>query len=235
MIRDVLFDLDGTLTDPKEGITRSIQFSLHRLGREAPPSDQLLWCIGPPLRQSFSHLLEDHDGKLLDLALRHYRERFSEIGIYENSVYPGIETALQNISMAGFHIFLATSKPAVFATRILEHFQLSRYFRGIYGSELDGRLSDKTELIAHIMQTEGLDPRMSLMVGDRVYDMVGGKQNGLATAAVTYGYGSREEIEGASPDFIFHSPSDLAAYLESMTEGGRSTGSPNLPMNPLSE
>jgi phosphoglycolate phosphatase len=164
-------------------------------------------------------LLEDHDGELIDLALRHYRERFSEIGIYENSVYPGIETVLQNIFMAGFHIFLATSKPAVFATRILEHFQLSRYFHGIYGSELDGRLSDKTELIAHILQTEGLDPRMSLMVGDRVYDMIGGKKNGLATAAVTYGYGSREEIEGASPDFIFHSPSDLAEHLERMTEG----------------
>jgi len=220
MIRNVLFDLDGTLTDPRDGITRCIQFSLGRLGRETPSSDDLLWCIGPPLRQSFSRLLEDHDSELLDLALQHYRERFSEIGIYENSVYPGIETALRKIRMADFHIFLATSKPTVFAARILEHFRLTHYFRGIYGSELDGRFSDKAELVAYILQAEGLDPQVSLMVGDRFHDIIGGKKNGVATAAVTYGYGSREEIEGASPDFIFHSPSDLTAYLERTTEIG---------------
>lgn len=218
MIHNVLFDLDGTLTDPRDGITRCIQFSLGSLGREAPPSNELLWCIGPPLRQSFSRLLEDHDNELLDLALQHYRERFSEIGIYENSVYPGIETTLQNIYRAGFHIFLATSKPTMFATRILEHFRLTRYFHGIYGSELDGRLSDKADLLAHILQAEGLDPRLTLMVGDRFHDIFGGKKNGIATAAVTYGYGSREEIEGASPDFVFHSPSDLATYLERTTD-----------------
>jgi phosphoglycolate phosphatase len=218
MIRNVLFDLDGTLTDPKDGITRCIQFSLGRVGREAPSSDELLWCIGPPLRQSFSHLLEDHDSELLDLALRHYRERFSEIGIYENAVYPEVVAALQRIYARGFLIFLATSKPTAFAIPILEHFCLTQFFHGIYGSELDGRLSDKTDLLAHLLKTEGLDPQASLMVGDRFHDIIGGKKNGVVTAAVTYGYGSREEIEGASPDFIFHCPSDLAAYLERTTE-----------------
>ncbi len=214
MIRNVLFDLDGTLTDPKDGITRCIQFSLGRLGREAPSSDGLLWCIGPPLKQSFSRLLESHDNALLDVALQHYQERFSEIGIYENSVYPGIVTALQKIHTTGFRIFLATSKPTVFAIRILDHFRLTQFFHGIYGSELDGRLSEKADLVAHILKTEGLNPQSTLVVGDRFHDIIGGKKNGTATAAVTYGYGSRNEIDEARPDFIFQSPSDLAAFLE---------------------
>ncbi len=219
MIRHVLFDLDGTLTDPKDGITRCIQFSLDRLGREVPSSDELLWCIGPPLKQSFSCLLENPDSGLIDAALQHYRERFSEIGIYENSIYPGIEPALLTITASGFRVFLATSKPTVFAIRILDHFRLTQFFHGIYGSELDGRLSDKADLVAYILRTEGLDPQMTLMVGDRFHDIVGGKKNGVATAAVTYGYGSREEITKARPDFIFHSPFELAAYLKNTTEG----------------
>jgi len=218
MIHNVFFDLDGTLTDPKDGITRCIQFALSRLGREAPSNDELLWCIGPPLKRSFSRLLESDDNGLMDIALQYYRERFSEIGIYENSVYPEVATALQRIYAGGFRIFLATSKPTVFAIRILEHFDLTQFFHGIYGSELDGRLSDKADLVAHILKTEGLNPQVSLMVGDRYHDIIGGKKNGVATAAVMYGYGSREEIEGASPDFIFHSLSDLAAYLERTTE-----------------
>jgi phosphoglycolate phosphatase len=217
MIHNVFFDLDGTLTDPKDGITRCIQFSLGRLGREAPPNDELLWCIGPPLRRSFSQLLESDDNGLMDIALQYYRERFSEIGIYENSVYPEVATALQRIFAGGFRIFLATSKPTVFAIRILEYFGLTQFFHGIYGSELDVRLSDKSDLLAHMLKTERLAPQSSLMVGDRLHDIIGGKKNGVATAAVTYGYGSHEEIERASPDFIFHSPSDLAAYLERTT------------------
>ena len=132
MIHNVFFDLDGTLTDPKDGITRCIQFALGRLGREAPPNNELLWCIGPPLRQSFSRLLKSDDNGLMDIALQYYRERFSEIGIYENSVYPEVATALQRIYTGKFRIFLATSKPTVFAIRILEHFDLLPFFHCIY-------------------------------------------------------------------------------------------------------
>lgn len=218
MIRNVFFDLDGTLTDPKDGITRCIQFALGRLGREALPNDELLWCIGPPLKLSFSRLLGSNDNGLIDIALQYYRERFSEIGIYENSIYSDVTAALQRIQAAGFRMFLATSKPTVFAIRILEHFDLTQFFHGVYGSELDGRLSDKADLVAHILKTESLNPQVSLMVGDRYHDIIGGKENGVVTAAVMYGYGSREEIEKAGPDFIFHSLSDLAAYLERTTE-----------------
>jgi phosphoglycolate phosphatase len=220
MISSVLFDLDGTLTDPKEGITRCIQYSLDRLGTKAPPTDDLLWCIGPPLRESLSRLLRTSENALLDLALQHYRERFSRVGLYENSVYPGIEAALRRIRSTGLPLFLATTKPALYARRILDHFDLARFFHGIYGSELDGRLSDKGDLVAHILRTENLDPQRTIIVGDRSHDVLGGKKNGIVTAAVTYGYGGPDEIAEAKPDFVFHSLSDLAAFLET-------NGSPN--------
>ena len=217
MLSNILFDLDGTLTDPKEGITRCIQFSLGQLGQTSPEADQLTWCIGPPLRGSFSRLLNTTDDVLLDQALSYYRKRFSETGIYENALYPGITPALRRIRRAGFRVFLATSKPRVYAQRILDHFDLAQFFQAIHGSEMDGRLSDKGELVAHILGSEMLDPKTTLIVGDRFHDIVAGKKNGIMTAAVTYGYGSREEITATSPDFVFESPADLAAFLESKT------------------
>lgn len=214
MIANVLFDLDGTLTDPKEGITRCIQFAINKLGGEAPQADDLVWCIGPPLRDSFALLLGSTDSALLDLALQYFRERFTGIGIYENAVYPGIIHALQNIRASGYQMFLATSKPKIFAARILDHFGLTRFFHGIFGSEMDGRLTDKGDLVAHILKYCALDPRLSLIVGDRSHDVAGGKRNGIMTATVTYGYGTRCEIDTAEPDFIFDSPADLAMFLQ---------------------
>jgi phosphoglycolate phosphatase len=224
MLSDILFDLDGTLADPKEGITRCIQFSLGQLGQTAPGADQLTWCIGPPLRGSLSRLLNTADDALLDQALVHYRKRFSETGIYENALYPGIVPALGRIRRAGFRIFLATSKPRVYARRILDHFDLTQFFQAIHGSELDGRLSDKAELVAHILDSEMLDPKATLIVGDRFHDIVAGKKNGIMTAAVTYGYGSREEITALEPDLIFESPADLVAFLEAETAPRRNSG-----------
>ncbi|MCP4755431.1 MAG: HAD hydrolase-like protein [Proteobacteria bacterium] len=215
MISNILFDLDGTLTDPKEGITRSIQFALNQLRMKPPPADRLTWCIGPSLKGSFSQLLNTRDDTVLDQALFYYRKRFSERGIYENVVYPEVESSLGRIRKAGFRIFLATSKPRVFAKRILEHFDLTRYFQAVYGSQLSGRLTDKGELIAHILDFESLNPKETLMVGDRSYDIIGGKSNGVMTAAVSYGYGSREELTLLKPDIVVGTLSDLASFLES--------------------
>lgn len=214
MIHNVLFDLDGTLTDPGEGITRCIQFSLTRLGRKAPPTDELLWCIGPPLKISFAQLLESNDTALLDLAVSYYRERYAKIGIYENRVYSGSVPALREIRASGCRLFLATSKPAIFATRVLDHFDLTEFFHGIHGSEIDGSLSEKADLVAHIVTTWNLDPSVTLIVGDRVHDVIGGKRNGLMTAIVTYGYGTRREIEAAASDFTFESLSELVLFLQ---------------------
>ena len=213
-LSNILFDLDGTLTDPKEGITRSIQFSLEKLGAPAPLTDELTWCIGPPLRDSFARLLDTADDELLDHALVHYRSRYSVTGMFENILYDQVATSLESIRDAGFRVFLATSKPRVFATRILEHFGLTRYFHGIHGSELDGRLTDKGDLIAHILREENLHPEATMIIGDRKFDILGGKKNGLQTAAVTYGYGSREEITLSGPDAVFETFPEIAAFLQ---------------------
>ncbi len=219
-IANVLFDLDGTLTDPKEGITRCIQFAMEQLGVVPPHEDELTWCIGPSLKHSFGRLLNTADPALIDRALAGYRERFSDVGMFENTVYPEIVDSLQRISAAGFNLFLATAKPRVYAAQILDHFDLSRFFHTVYGSELDGRLSDKADLVAHIMDANTLNPRETLMVGDRSFDIVGGKRNGVMTAAVSYGYGSPDEIADSKPDMIFDSPSELTSFLESFPARG---------------
>jgi phosphoglycolate phosphatase len=215
---NILFDLDGTLTDPREGITRCIQYALGRFDRAIPPWEQLTWCIGPPLKASFEQLLNTNDPILLDRALAYYRKRFSEKGLFENTLYPGVVSALDDLQRAGFKLFLATSKPRVFARRILDHFKITPYFHTVYGSELDGRLSDKRVLIAHIIEQEELDPTATVMVGDRVYDIAGGKENNVMTAAVAYGYGTQDEINTANPDVVFETIADLTQTLLSSSK-----------------
>jgi phosphoglycolate phosphatase len=214
MIKNILLDLDGTLTDSKIGIIRCIKYSLEQFDVVVPDEDQLTWCIGPPLKDSFSRILGTTDPGLLDQVLSRYRERYAETGIFENSIYPGVAASLQKISQSGFRIFLATAKPRIFAGQILDHFELSPFFDAIYGSELDGRLTDKSELIAHILSSENLTPEASLIVGDRIHDLAGGRENGIMTAAATYGYGSREEIDSAAPDILLETFSDLLSFLQ---------------------
>lgn len=205
----LLFDLDGTLTDPKEGITRCIQYALAALGRDAPHADDLEWCIGPPLQQSFTLLLDSNDEGLVTQALMLYRERFAETGLYENSVYEGIPEVLSALRRQGYRLFLATAKPRIFAERILDHFDLADFFETIHGSDLNGQLTDKPSLVRYILATEGLPPDRTMIIGDRKYDIIGGKANGLQTGAVTYGYGSREELEAEAPDLLFDTPAQL--------------------------
>ncbi len=220
MIDTILFDLDGTLTDPKEGITRCIRFALEHLSMPVPHADDLTWCIGPPLRASFSRLLKTQEDETLDRALSLYRKRFAEKGMYENKIYPEVRPGLEKIRHQGFRIFLATSKPRIFAVKILDHFRLSQFFDTAYGAELDGSLVDKGKLIAHILKKETIDPDHTLMVGDRVYDIAGGQQNGIMTAAVTYGYGSPDEIKSAHPDLVFNRFSELSEFLSHQTTKG---------------
>ncbi len=214
MIENILLDLDGTLTDPKVGITRCIQFSLDHFDVDIPPMDQLTWCIGPPLRESFSRLLNTGNESVLDQAISNYRKRFSEKGMFENVVYPEVPSSLLKIKQAGFHVFLATAKPQIFARQILDHFNLSQFFTSIYGSELNGRFSHKGELVAHILASENLDPKSSMIVGDRIHDIDGGKKNGIMTAAVSYGYGTQKEIDSSRPDILFDAFSDLLIFLK---------------------
>lgn len=206
----VLFDLDGTLTDPKVGIVRSIQFALDRMDATVPGDDDLDWCIGPPLYGSFVGILGTEDPAIIAEAIRLYRLRFSEIGLFENVVYPGVPACLARLREEDLPLYVATSKPLPFALRILERFELKGFFAGVYGSELDGRLSAKGELIAHLFEREGLSPRETIMVGDREHDVIGARENGVPCIGVTYGYGSPEELDEAGAAALCARPEDLA-------------------------
>ena len=209
----VLFDLDGTLTDPKPGITRCIQYALSELGYKPPDANELLWCIGPPLKSSFSQLLQTSDDTLLEEAISLYRSRFSTIGLFENSLYPQIPETLKIIRAAGYQTFVATSKPQIYATRIIEYFDLAPLFDGVYGSELDGNRSVKGDLISYIIERESLSPSTVVMIGDRLHDIIGAKKNNIASIGVTYGYGSREELETHKADLIADCPKEIPTLL----------------------
>lgn len=209
----IFFDLDGTLTDPQPGITRCIQFALSELGYKPPEADELNWCIGPPIKDSFSQLLNTSDDAILEQAISFYRHRFSTIGLFENTLYPEIRETLKEIRVAGYKTFVATSKPYIYATRIIEYFGLSPLFDGVYGSELDGSRSAKRDLIHYILAKEKIEPQTAVMVGDRKHDMLGAKHHNLTTIGVTYGYGTAAELKAHGADFIAHFPHEIAKLL----------------------
>jgi phosphoglycolate phosphatase len=208
----IFFDLDGTLTDPKEGITRCIQYALKSLGVPVPPTEALLWCIGPPLQASFVQLL-DGDEMSAGKAVSLYRERFTETGLYENALYDGIREVLCELQRAGDSLFVATSKPHVYAERIVRHFRLDGFFDTVFGSELDGTRADKSELLAYAIERTKTDVSTALMIGDRKHDMIGARSNGLTGIGVLYGYGSHEELQAAGAQQLVSSPDALLDAL----------------------
>jgi phosphoglycolate phosphatase len=210
---NLLFDLDGTLTDPYEGITRCISHALEMLDRPSPPRMDLRWCIGPPLKNSFTKLLDCDDDNLAEKALAIYRERFSSVGIFENEVYKGIPEALINLQEMGHTLYIATSKPTVYAEKIIEHFGLHHSFKGIYGSELDGTRSNKTSLISHILQSESIASSDALMIGDREHDMIGAKANEVFGLGVLWGYGTLDELEASGAHACISQPRNLVTVF----------------------
>ncbi|QSO51061.1 HAD hydrolase-like protein [Alicyclobacillus curvatus] len=294
--RLILFDLDGTLTNPKLGITSGVQHALKKFGIDEPNLAKLESFIGPPLRQTFmeQYGLSEEDAKT---AVSYYREYYDPIGWRQNEVYPGIPEALATLSSAGYAIGLATSKPTVFAERILTHFDLRDAFSVVIGSNLDGTREDKAEVIAAALEQSGMAPLVDgavhsrgqvgqgqtdagqagegeridglvgqgkglqgesldgqaphdydppagkhqadngrsqrgiwpgpqdegnfvVMVGDRKYDIIGGKKWGLYTVGVTYGFGSRDELESAGPDHIVDHPLALMDAVAALTKRG---------------
>ncbi len=207
-IENILFDLDGTLTDPLPGITKSIQYALEKLGKPVPAVDDLLFCIGPPLLGSLKKLLAA-DADKAETALSIYRERYNAVGKFENKVYPGIPETLTGLNRQGFNLFVATSKPYVFANDILAHFDLLRFFKRVYGSELDNSLVDKGELIAYILKRETILITNTMMVGDRSHDILGAKKHGVYSLGVSYGYGTKEELVESGADCIVDSPQEI--------------------------
>lgn len=210
---NILFDLDGTLTDPGVGISRCIQHALVSLGRCAPDPDVYRRFIGPPLQGTFAELLETEDEILLSEAIRLYRERFAPIGMFENSVYPDVPPGLEALRHAGHRLWVVTSKPHVFAREIVGHFGLSGFFEKVYGSELSGENTDKRLLIREVLSQESIPPGDAVMVGDRAQDIVGARHNGVEAVGVLWGYGSEEELRAAAPQRIVASMAELCEHL----------------------
>ncbi len=220
---NLLFDLDGTLTDPFEGITKCILYAMEKLDKKCPPTESLRWCIGPPLRDSFAKLLTTDDKAIIERAVTLYRERFGTVGLFENHVYDGIPDVLQALQKDGHTLYVATSKPTIFAKRIIAHFDLQRYFKSIYGSELDGARGDKTSLISHILQAELMKPSEAAMIGDREHDMIGAKENNISSFGVLWGYGTKDELERSGAQAAFKNPPELVRAFSAMETADRHT------------
>lgn len=209
----ILFDLDGVLIDPRIGITRSVQFALGRLGIMVDDADSLTPFIGPPLIASFQHVygLSTTDAHL---AVQHYRERFSVLGVREYSVYRGVSGLLSRLHRAGRTLLIASSKPEVFVRQIMDEAHLAPYFTIIAGATLDHTRDAKAEVIRHALDQLSADAGGArLMIGDREHDIIGARLNALPAIAVTWGYGDRAELEAAAPLAIAESPGHLGRLL----------------------
>lgn len=216
----VLFDLDGTLTDPAEGITKSVEHALSYYGISVSDRRELYPFIGPPLTDSFIKYYGFAPSVAVE-AVAHYREHFAVKGLFENEVYDGVPQLLRYLAGSGRKILLATSKPAVFARRILKHFSFDGYFTFVSGSELDGTRVDKREVIAYALESVGTQAADCIMIGDRVFDADGAKSFGMDFAAALYGYGSVEEFEGSGAVALVTSPSELESFFRTLDEAGR--------------
>lgn len=213
-INTIFFDLDGTISDPREGIVRCLQYALEKLGHAIPPEDQLLRYIGPPLHQSLVTLLNSTDAGLIKQEVESYRERFAAAGMFENSLYRGIPDVLEKLHDQHYQLHVVTSKLTVFARQIVSHFGLDGFFHAVHGSELDGTRADKTELIAHVLAQEQIHPTEAVMIGDREHDIKGAIANGVFPIGVLWGYGSRKELTNAGARILCGTPESLAAHFQ---------------------
>ena len=217
----ILFDLDGTLSDPKESIFCSIRYAMHhlenakRISPQTHSDDQLFAFIGPPIRDSFAHLLQTQDAALISEAVRLYREEYASRSLLKNQVYPNIPDLIQTLAHLQHHqLFVATTKPTVYAKKILQHFQLDSYFSGIYGSELDGTRSDKKDLLAYIQHHHpDINPSSTFMVGDRRFDMEAARHHQFQAVGVLWGYGSKDELQQAGSDQCVSTVDELRSLL----------------------
>ena len=209
----LLFDLDGTLTDPKIGITKSVYHALQKFGIEVNDLDKLIPFIGPPLLDSFCDFY-DMTPQQGQLAVEYYREYFSVTGLFENAVYPGIQPLLSELTCHHKQLLVATSKPTNFAEQILEHFELAEYFERIIGSNLDGTRVKKAAVIEAALAAVPASCRQRVvMIGDRLHDIVGAKACGIDSIGVVYGYGGATELSQAGATHIVNSVSELHKFL----------------------
>lgn len=210
----IFLDLDGTLIDPKEGITASIQHALREMGADVPDQNDLTWCIGPPLWDSFRVLLGERADVSEAVAL--YREVYTDKGMFEADVYDGIGEMLMGLRETGLPLYVATSKPHVYATTIAEHFGIAHFIDGLFGSELDGVNSDKTDLLAHALAETGSDPTRSVMIGDRMLDVIGAQNNDISSLGALWGYADEGELHMAEADALAGAPGDVIEIVSEL-------------------
>ena len=212
----ILFDLDGTLTDPMIGITKSVQYALKKYGIIEEDLWNLTKFIGPPLKESFMEFygFSEEEGQK---AVEYYREYYAPVGIYENQVYEGLEKMLAALKEKGLSLCVATSKPERFAKMILDHFHLDSYFDLIGGALMDGR-TDKAEVISYVLAQLDTKKEKVVMVGDREHDVLGARKNGLDSIGVLFGYGNEEELKEAGADWIAKDMTELGNLLLNLAE-----------------
>lgn len=219
MFQYCLFDLDGTLTDPREGITKSVQYALKHFGIDEPDIQKLEFFIGPPLRDSFMKAYH-MSGEQAEEAVAVYRERFSPIGIFENQIFEGIPEMLRTLQGRGVKLAVASSKPTVFVQQILDHFRIGQYFTVVVGSELDGRRDSKEEVVEEALRQLGIlemtpaeKKESCAMVGDRKFDIQGAKAYGLTGVGVRFGFAKEGELEAEGADYVVDTVAQLQKLL----------------------
>lgn len=210
--KNILFDLDGTITDSKPGIVKSVQYALRCFDIDEPDLDKLTPFVGPPLYKSFMDFYDFSEEEAKE-AVECYREYYAETGLYENALYEGVDALLYKLKEKGYKIILASSKPRIYVKRVLSYFRILRYFDIVEGSELDGKHTDKAELIAHLLEKWNLSADECVMVGDRKYDIEGAKANGMDSIAAGYGYGSIDEISTSKPTALCNTVEELNHFF----------------------
>lgn len=212
----LLFDLDGTLTNPRAGFLASLHFALGELGEEIPPEEELIRFIGPPLRQTMGVLLENPDTGRIEEGVTLYRQHLDAGSKFEAEVIEGIPEVLEHFCQRGFDLFVCTGKPECVAGEIIDHFDLGQFFKTVYGAKLDGLHADKADLIEHIWVSEGIDSPEGVMIGDTVFDIRAGKTHGLSSIGVAWGFGETEDLVEAGSDRMVDHPSELIEAIESV-------------------
>jgi phosphoglycolate phosphatase len=207
----LIFDLDGTLSDNFEGIANCIVHACVRMRRTAPARERLARFVGPPLRDTFRELIAGATPEDVEQAIAFYRERYAVSGWQENFLYPQVADTLRQLRERGHRLFVCTSKPRVFALRIVAHFGLEPLFGGIYGADLEGGFDDKSKLLAHLLDCEGVARDRAFMIGDRAQDVRAANANHVAAIGALWGYGSREELAAAGGSMFASEPRELLA------------------------
>lgn len=212
----ILFDLDGTVTDPMIGITKSVQYALNKFDIKVEDLNELCKFIGPPLKDSFMNFYNFTEEDALN-AITYYREYFSTKGLYENTVYENFEDMLISLKEKNKSLIIATSKPTVFAEKILEHFNLKKYFDFIAGSNLDNTRTKKADVISYALEQQGItEVSEIIMIGDREHDVIGAKALNIESIGVLHGYGSYDELSNSGANYIVKDVKELHSLLISL-------------------